>query len=283
MSNVPATQQSNLPATQQQNSGQEQILKSDIVLPKVLLMQALSKLLKGNKSIRAGDLVRSTTSEKLGDGETALEFIPLTFTNLWMLTEDEKGKGIKDDYKFRGYEPRTASNESMEWDYLGEGGTKWRRTKVMQVYALLVRDLEKIDAAMDKFEKDGVMPDLDSALLPVVIPFRSSSFKAAKDVATLFVKAADIAAQLQKRNPEKKIDVPVYGRTMKLMVLPESKDDHDYFVLRAVESGPTKQSYLSECNRWRTTLIQMGNNVKVDESDVDNEPAAGEEPFNNQF
>lgn len=283
MQTAPATQNTNAVQNYQQPAPQEQILKSDIVLPKVLLMQALSKLLKGNKTIRAGDLVRSSSSEKLGDSETSLEFIPLTFTNLWMLTEDEKGKGNKDDYKFRGYEDRTASNESMDWDYLGPGGTKWRRTKVMQVYALLVRDLEKINAAMDQFEKDGIMPDLDAALLPVVIPFRSTSFKAAKDVATLFVKAADIAAQLQKRNPSKLIDVPVYGRTMKLEVRAEQKDEHDYFVLRAMESGPTKPEYLTECNRWRNTLINMGKNVKIDESDVAGEPVEASEPFDNQF
>lgn len=261
MNQVPAKVESSVPAVSApQNS--EQILKSDIVLPKVLLQQALSDFVKKRKA-QSGDLVRSTNGEKLGNDSTPLEFIPLTFQNLWMLMEDEKGKGNKDDFKFRGYEPRTASNENAEWDYM-QDGVRWKRTKVMQVYTLLPRDLEKMAAAMEKYKTDGEMPDLDAAVLPTVIQFRNTSFKGGKDVATLFVKAADIGSRMN-------IEVPVYGRTMKLEVHPENNGEHDYFVLRAMEAGPTKKEYLTDCNRWRTTLVNMGSNVKVDESDVTGE------------
>lgn len=273
MSQEVAKREAGVPAAAQR-SPQEQILKSDIVLPKILLQQALSDFVKQRKA-QSGDLVRSTNGEKLGDLEVPLEFIPLTFQNLWMLSEDEKGKGNKIDYAFRGYEERNASNESMEWDFIKDG-TSWKRTKVMNVYALLPRDLDRMAEAKKKYLETGELPDLDTAVLPVVIQFRNTSFKGGKDVATLFIKAADIAQQLG-------VEVPVYGRTMKLEVHEESNEEHDYFVLRSTESGPTKKEYLSDCNRWRTTMINMGNDIKIDESDNSGGGAAAEEPFTGQF
>ncbi len=272
-SQVPAKVESAPPALSNARNGQEQILQSDIVLPKVLLQQALSDLVKARKA-QSGDLCRSTNGEILGNENTSLEFIPLTFKNLWMLSEDEKGKGNKTDYKFRGYEERNARNENSDWDFL-QNGAKWKRTKVMNLYALLVRDLEKMEIAKKKYAETGEMPDLDSALLPVTIQFRNSSFKAARDVVMLFIKANDIAMQMG-------IDVPVYGRTMSLEVMSENNGEHDYYVMRAKESKATPKEFLAQCNRWRTTLIAMGESVKIDESDVaGGEPAA--EPFNNQF
>jgi hypothetical protein len=273
MNQVPAKQESNLPSVPAQPQ-QDQILQSDIMLPKVLLQQALSDLVKKRKA-QSGDLCRSTDGEILGNEKTPLEFIPLTFQNLWMLSEDEKGKGDKKDFKFRGYEPRDAKNEAEEWDFM-QDGVRWKRTKVMSLYALLVRDIEKTNAAIKAFQETQEMPDLDAALMPVVIQFRNTSFKAAKDVVNLFMKAADLAFQMG-------VDVPVYGRTMNLEVRPEQKDNNDYFVLRATPNRPTPKEFLTHCNRWRNTLIAMGNTVKVDESDVAGTQEPGAEPFNNQF
>lgn len=273
MTNVPATQNSNVPATQSQQ-GQEQILKSDIVLPKILLMQALSDFVKEKKA-QAGDIVRSGTGEMLAKDGAPLEFIPLTYTNLWMLSEDEKGKGNKQDYKFRGYEERNGGNEDLEWDFM-QDGTRWKRTKVMNLYALLASDIEKFEGAMAKFKESGDMPDLDAALLPVTIQFRNTSFKAAKDVSTLFLKAKELANQMQ-------MEVPAYGRTMKLQAVEESKNDNDYYVLTVTGGSTTKKEYLPHAKRWKDTIAQMGGKVKVDESDLSGAVAEAGEVFSNQF
>lgn len=248
----------------------QQILKGDVVLPKLLLMQALSDFVKQKKAT-AGDIVRSSGEIVAKDG-AELEFIPLSFQNLWMISEDEKGKGNKQDYKFRGYEPRTAANEAAEWDYM-ENGTRWKRTKVMQLYALLGADIERFEQAMAKFKETGELPDLESALLPVVIQFRNTSFKAAKDVATLFVKAKELGAQMG-------IEVPAYGRTMKLQAVSESNGENDYYVMTVKSGAQTKKEYLPHAKRWKDTLASMGGAVKVDESDLTGAAAATEEvPF----
>lgn len=261
--NQVAKSESNVPAVAQAQD--QQILKSDIVLPKVLLMQALSDFVKEKKAT-AGDIVRSGTGEMLAKAGSILEFIPLAFTNLWMLSEDEKGKGNKQDYKFRGYEPRTAANEAAEWDYM-ENGTKWKRTKVMNLYALLASDIERFEKSIAKYKETGDMPDLDAAILPTTIQFRNTSFKAAKDVATLFVKARELGMQMN-------IDVPAYGRTMKLEAKEESSNDNDYYVLSVTGGSQTKKEYLPHAKRWKDTLAAMGTSVKVDDTDLAASPPA---------
>lgn len=264
------TSQNNLPSTQVAQH-QEQVLKSDIVLPKVLLMQALSDFVK-EKKCTAGDIVRSGTSEMLAKAGEELEVIPLTFENLWMLLEDEKGKGMPQDYKFRGYEPRTASNEDAEWDFK-QDGANWKRTKVMNLFALLGSDVEKLLVALKKFEENPEeIPDLDAALMPVVIQFRKTSFKAGKDVSTLFVKAQDLSQMMGK-------DVPVYGRTMKIKAIEESKDDNDYYVFTVSGGSQTKKEYLPHAKRWRETIALMRGNIKLDDTDLAGGVKDEEVPF----
>lgn len=272
MQNVPANQASNVPAPFTPPA-QEQILKSDIVIPKVLQMQALSKLVEDGTA-KSGDLIRSSNGEVVGGAAAPLEFIPLSFQNLWMISENTSGDNK--EFEFKGYEPRTAANETLDWEYF-ENGVKMKRTKVMNVYALLPADIERQLEAMKKYQEGGEMPDLDAALLPVVIPFRNTSFKAAKDVATLFVKAKDLADQMG-------VDVPVFGRTMKLSNSKEKNEKGTYYVLKVEGGGATKKEYLAACKRWRETLLSMGSAVKTDESDV----VAGAvkeagEVFSNQF
>jgi hypothetical protein len=274
MENLPTAQNANVPAPFVP-AAQEQILKSDVVLSKVLLMQALSDFVKERKCAD-GDIVRSGTSEMLAKQGSELEVIPLTFENLWMLSEDEKGKGNDKDFKFRGYEPRTAANEDAEWDFM-QDGVRWKRTKVMNLFALLGSDVERLNTAMAKFIEDPTeIPDVDAALMPVVIQFRKSSFKTAKDVSTLFVKAKDLSQMMGQ-------DVPAYGRTMKIKAVEEAKDDNKFFVFAITSGERTKKEYIPHAKRWKETITQMRSTIKLDDTDLAGGDAARPEPFNNQF
>src|SRR4051812_2896032 len=86
----PAVQQSSgLPvAGQSVAPPAQEVLASDFVTPKILIMQGLSELLKDRtKRLSQGDIVRSTTGEKLGDDKNPVEFIPLRYNSKWMLSE----------------------------------------------------------------------------------------------------------------------------------------------------------------------------------------------------
>ena len=245
------------------------VLKSDVVLPKVLLMQGLSDLVNERKA-QQGDFVRSSTAEKLGDDKAPLEFIPLTFQNLWLVSEDQKGDGKK--YEFRRYEPRTAANESADWDYL-ENGTKWRRTKIMSLFALLPKDIESQAKMMKEFEETGEMPDVDKVLLPVVIQFKNTSFKAGKEVATLFAKAESVSRQLGTT-------IPAYGTTMRLSCVSDKNDKGSFFVMKVESIGKTKPEYKEAAANWYAQLMQLGAAIKVDESDMAAAEEVAAEPTN---
>lgn len=270
MSNEVTKQESQVPSTHVKTNVEE-VLKSDVVIPKVLLMQGLSDFVSERKAI-AGDMVRSSTAEKLGDDKTPIDIIPLTFQNLWMISENASGDGKK--YEFRGYEPRTAATESLEWDFI-KNGTKWKRTKVLNLFALLPADIEAQNAELKKFQETGEIPDVDKVLLPVVIPFRNTSFKAGKEVATLFAKAESISRQVGKT-------VPAYGTTISLSCAQDKNDKGTFFVFKATTAGKTNPAYRDAAATWYETLTRQEMKVAVDESDVveaASEPANGPSQF----
>lgn len=261
--NVPA------PSAPSTHEHQEDILRSDIALPKLTLMQALSDHVK-KKRAGAGDIVKNATGEKVGGEGQPIQFIPLTYQNLFMLSEDTKGKGNKQDFEFRGYEERNALNENAEWEFVKDG-VSWKRTKVMNLYVLFPKELEKMNEAVKKFEETGEI-DLEASVLPTVIQFRNTSFKAAKSVVDLFVKARDLGARVGR-------EVPAYGSTMQLEAVLEQSNDNEYYVFNVKPAGATKKEYLPECKRWREFIISLGGNVKINETDTVENVAGEEVPF----
>jgi hypothetical protein len=224
--------------------GEEEILSSNVVIPKLLLMQALSAFVVDGKAV-AGEFVRSSTVEKLGLKEKGVDIIPLTFTNTWVIKERVGNK-----YEFRGIEPMTAANQDLPWEFK-QNGTDWKRVKSINLYALLPADIAAEKTEMDKAAK-GEDADPDKALIPVLISFRSTSFPAGKDVVTHFAKA-------------KKFKLPGYVSTLTVSAHHEKNDQGAYFVMDVKTSGKTPKEYLETCEYWRT-LISAGK-TQIDNSD----------------
>jgi hypothetical protein len=229
---------------QQAQQGGEDILTSNIVIPKVLLMQGLSDLVANRKAIM-GDMVRSTTGEKLGDDKSGVDFIPLTFKNEWILREKIGGK-----FEYRGKEPMTAQNQDAPWEFKKDGAD-WKRVKSLNVYALLPKDIAAEAAEMEK-AKNGEMPDPDKALMPVLISFQSTSFQAGKDLVTHFAKA-------------KKFGVPGYVSTFKLKCYQDKNDKGTYFVYEIEPAGKTSTEQQKQAAYWYGIVSTQA--VQVDDSD----------------
>lgn len=255
--------ETNVPATGTPAQG-GQVLKSDVVIPKLLLMQGLSDFVADRKA-QQGDMVRSTTAEKLGDPETPVKVIPLTIQNLWMTQEEIKGK-----YEFRGYEPRTPENENAEWEFMANG-VRHKRTKVLNLFALLPQDIDAYSKEMKKFKETGELPDLDKVVLPVVIPFRNTSFKAGKEIVTLFAKAESVARQLG-------VNVPAYGSMIELGCHQEKNDKGAFFVFDTAPAGKTPAEYKEAAASWYATL-SSGANIKVDDGEDGADSASGDVGF----
>lgn len=261
---------------------QQQILASDMVLPKMMLMQGLSDFVSERAKspdgtvISPGHLVRSTTKEILGSPEAPVEIVPLKYESIWMLTEfpadakDKKGR-------FRGILPRDAglhdgeraekdcTGEALPWDFT-VGVTPWRRTKIIRLYALLPQDILSYQQEIRQAVEKGEIPDLDKTLMPIVIDFKVTSYQTGRDVATHFLKVKDMA----------KYGAVPYGYTLKLGVSAEKNDSGHFFVLTKVGgSAKLEAEALPEAARW-FKLLTSGQKVQVhEEIEVESGPAPG--------
>lgn len=245
-----------LPATQAHDVGGEEILSSSIVIPRLLLMQGLSDFVNERKA-QQGDMVRTTPFTKLGDPEVPIAIIPITFNNQWMLSEL-----IGKKFEFRGYEPLTAANQDLPWEF-EKNGTQWKRTKVLNLYALLPDDIKAEREELAKAEKGG-SPDPDKALLPIMISFRSTSYSAGKDVTTHFAKA-------------KKFNQPGYVSTLALSCVADKNDLGSFFVFKVCSLQPTPKEDQAVAAYWYNVLRTQKVQVDADEGES---PLSATKPLN---
>lgn len=202
--NVPATRSNGgLPSTHVNPA--PQILASDIIVPYIVIGQGLSDAVV-EKKVQLGDIYRTTTREIIGNPDKPIDAIFLHAPRAdWVYEEKPKGAT---KFEFRRTEPRHAGNETLPWSFWAdddgnvvEAGTKgaseWRRVKRLTVFAILPRDVEAAQKEMAKAEA-GELPDVSKALTPVVLSFRSSSYKAGKEVTSFYTQAASMKQEMWK-------------------------------------------------------------------------------------
>jgi hypothetical protein len=229
----------------------ETSLNSDMVIPKLLLQQGLSEYVTDRKA-QMGDMVRSTTGEKLGGPEHPVRFIPLTIKNTWTNYELIETKPV-----YRGVEERNASNELLPFEY-EKDGRKYRRVKAINVFALLPQDVKAETAELAKYKETGEIPDLDKTLLPVVISFRSTGFNAGKVVSTHFSKARSMAARVGA--------APTPHHYYMDLSCFLTKNDKGSFYVFDVKAGPKISSdEMAAADLWRNVLLSR--DVHVDDRD----------------
>lgn len=243
------------------------VLNPGQAIPKIQLAQGLSDVVKARKA-QMGDIIRQGTNQKLGDFQTPLELIPLAHVDLWMLQEEVvSGKDKK--LEFRGYEPRTPANEGLEWDYV-QNGSPWKRTKVMNLFALLPKDLDAEKEMYAKAQQTGEI-DIDNVVLPVCLQLRSMSFKhSIKNLTAFFLKIEGAKAVLG--------DVPYCVSTLKLSCKEVTNAKGSFYVFNVESAGSTKKEYKEKALSWAKLLDPT--KVIVDDSDVAGEP---EESTSNDF
>lgn len=247
---VPQTQ--TLPDTQTQ-----EVLNSDIIIPKLLLMQGLSEFVSERKKtpeghpIAQGDIVNSVSLDVVADPEETIQVIPLKLTAEWRLEEKVSGK-----LEYRGTEPRTAANEDAPWEFK-KNGADWKRTKVLNLFALLPSDILAYRQELTQAAESGEMPDLNKTLMPVVISFRSTSFNAGKKVATFYAQLRDMA----RLNP----NVRPYNYTLELGCFQDKNDKGTYYVFQVGKTTKLASELIDDAARWYGILNAM-KEIRVDTS-----------------
>lgn len=253
-----ATQQKNQVQSYQPQAGNEAILKTDVIIPRCLLMQGLSEFVAQRKA-QMGDMVKSTTTEIIGGPDKPVQFIPLMHTNEWRLEEMVNGK-----FEYRGVEPRTARNETLPWEF-DMNGAKWKRTKVISVYALLASDIEAEAAEIKRAQAEGDGFDINKVLMPMVITFRSTGYNAGKTVVTHFAKAASMAQYGAK----------AHGYVLTLKCQEDKNDKGTYYVFNVDVSKSQKatKEQLAKAEEWLQIISTQ--KVAIDDSFENSEGAAG--------
>ena len=242
MTDLVKTENSSLAVTSQETWGVQNVDLSDILIPRVMMAQGMSKAVAAEKC-QTGDLLRSTDDKVLAAKGQAVEFIPLSTFKTWVISEQ---KGQK--FEYRREEPYTPANQDapLEWQ---EDGKTFRRDRQLSFYILLTDDVKREKAALAK-AAGGEFPDPDDALLPLVLSFKRTSYTAGKELVTHFSKAAYF-------------NVPPASGMFNLSCEKVSNDKGTFYTFAVARSGKTDPVDLAIARRWFDYI--NGNKVKVDE------------------
>lgn len=212
---------------------------SDILIPKILLMQGLSKYVASEKA-QMGDLVDSVTGEVLGSGREKdfkpVKIIPIMSYKNWMHHKLVDGKWVYD-----GMEPWTALNANTpRYEEYEKNGEKYKSDATLNFYVLV--------------EKEGV-----SLELPYLVSFRRTGYMAGKKLVTHFAKC-QLAAKAGK-------PVPPAGTTFDLFANKIQNDSGTFYVFDVGSPKETKKELVQEAFGWYQTLKAGAH--KVDTSDLE--------------
>jgi hypothetical protein len=247
-------------------ASKQEVVASDVLIPRLLLMQGISPLVMGRKA-QIGDLIRSTTSEKLGDPEHSVGLVPIRMVNAWIMYETAKSANQQQP-AFRGMVERNASNEQLPWEYTGPEGQEMFRRKAIALYALVPSDVAQYEQELQRAVTAGEAPDLNRTVLPVVVTFQSTSFKyAGKKCASFFNNVRVNSMRVKGLVP--------FQYQLTLTCREEKKGTNSWYIFDLAPPTPLKdQAVKEEAARWATVLASTA--VRVDEAgEVDESASTG--------
>lgn len=221
--------------------GSEALSNSDILVPKLLVMQGLSELV-ANGEASVGQIRDSINGELMGgmlkpkEQPKSMEVIAFSAFKTWVVFEKRNGK---DEYVKTV--PIVPENEHWAINEI-VGGVEVRRDKCLNFYVLRP---EEIKAGM---------------AFPYVISFRRTSSYAGKKLAT-------IAAKL------KAFKQPLASKVIDLNVAPEENDKGKYFVYTLEAGRNSTEAEQATCRKWWETLQAKIATIRVDDSDLKKETA----------
>lgn len=210
-----------------------EIFARDMVMPRILLMQASSKkVVDGDATF--GQARDSLTNELLGDLKTPIEFVPFYQRSLWIEKRKVQGEKGKPKLEYVGSYPITPQNDGQEFE---EGDLV--RTRSLEFFVLTKKDL------------DAGTP------VPRILAFRVTSLRAGRKLQTQMY----TVNRLAKKGPA--------STTMKLIIDKKQNDEGTFVVMDVEPVGPTPPEYQAialELFKQVSTQEKAGK-LKVDESE----------------
>jgi hypothetical protein len=211
--------------------GAESVDAKDMMIPKVLLMQGLSKLVAEEKAAM-GDLIDSVSFAKLGDKKTPLEIIPFYSFKTWIILQKKPGE---EKYDYVETLSMDSSNEHLDPNETLEDGTEIRRDRVISFYVLLAKDFE------------------EGAVLPYVVAFRRKSYPTGKKVVNHFKNMSMMR-------------MPPAAKKLLLSCRLEQNDKGTFYVFDVAQGAKSSQDEIDMAKVWYDNVKTKS--YKVDDSDV---------------
>lgn len=208
--------------------GAENTSNRDVIIPRLNLMQDLSKAVKAG-SAKVGDIFNTATGQVVGGPDKPLEFIPIYSYNDWVISEGLPG-GKK---KYIGTIKMTAENEGWPYEEVVAGKQMFRQRR-LNFFAVLPGEF--ID-------------------LPVLISFKGMSTKTGRKLMTYFQKC-----QMANRPPA--------TQTWKLSTLEESRDTNTFYVFDLAPGTRTTKADLDNAYRWYQEVSKADVKVADDNEEV---------------
>lgn len=213
--------------------GSENLDSKDMIVPKLLVMQGMSKLVTDGVAM-VGQIRESIEGNLLGGIVKPKEMQPIEVIffgsfKTWVVYENENGM---DQYK--GTVPFSVENQDWQLNEVVDG-VAVRRDKTLNFYCLTVADI-----------KAGMV-------FPYVVSFRRTSMPAGKKLAT-------IAKKLSAFNK------PMAYKVFNLGVEMKENDKGKFFVPTIEATRDSTEAELKEAYKWHLTMKSAS--VKVDDSDL---------------
>jgi len=195
--------------------------RKDFLIPKLLLMQSMTKLVQEEKA-RVGEIRGSIDQNKIADKGGAIEIIPFAVYKTWV-TLSKQGS------EFLGQEPITPQNCNWPREQVKDG-VEVSNFETLNYYCLLPEEIRY------------------GMFMPYVVSFRSTSYQAGKTLETH-------RARLQE------FGKPLPFKTFWLGSLAKKNDKGNFYVFTIAESRDTLEEELNAVKHWHKLVKQGEANV----------------------
>lgn len=216
--------------------GAENTSQRDTIIPRLHLMQDLSKAVKG-RTANVGDIVHSATGQTVGGVGKPVEIIPIYCYNDWIISHGMPG-GKK---KFVNTIRMTPENEAWPYEEVVEGVLTYRQRR-LNFFVIFPGQVGE---------------------LPALVSFKGMSTQAGRKLMTHFQRCQSM-------------NIPPASKIFQLSSNAQSKDEYNFFVYDVVVTYPTKPEDLANAYQWYLKLSKADVKVAADldtASDADEGPA----------
>jgi hypothetical protein len=228
---------------------EETINTEDIVLPRILLMQALSPLVAEKEMAEPGDIVKSTTEEVVAAKGSLLRIVPITSFKTWR--KEKKVDGKWKFYDQEDYTPATANRGWEEFEDMDPKTNKKETFKWVRCFNFYVNLKSDLEAAVKG----------ESAALPCLVSFKSTSFDTGKKI------YSGIAEGMTMKSPKNPKGLPAFSREYSLSSKKTVGDKGTFYTFEVIQGKLIPDEERAIANKWYSTVKKSS--VKVHEASDD--------------